>query len=189
MVCPKCKSEIDADSLFCDQCGQEIKYCQSCKRVGKGNRCTACGGRMITAAEHSGIKTQQILVPKANLSVNEFQPVEGCDFATIKVPNPTPIRLVLSNSLFGINIEGSDGAIIGRRSGIYNQLFARFPYVSGNHAKLKFDFNRNKWTITDMNSSNGTKYNGNSLNPNEPCDLENGATLQLANVVFNVTII
>ena len=52
MICPKCKAEIDTDSCYCDQCGQEMRYCQSCQKLGKGNRCTACGGRMVPAIEY-----------------------------------------------------------------------------------------------------------------------------------------
>ena len=46
IFCPKCKSEIDSDSRFCDQCGQELFYCTRCGRVGKGLRCIFCGSKM-----------------------------------------------------------------------------------------------------------------------------------------------
>lgn len=49
IICPSCKEEIEDDSHFCDQCGQELVYCSSCGRVGMGRRCTYCGGLMISA--------------------------------------------------------------------------------------------------------------------------------------------
>lgn len=106
--------------------------------------------------------------------------------ATLKAP--TSIRLILSNGAQGITIEGVDGAIIGRRNGIYQSQFARFPYISGTHAKLKFDAVQNKWFITDMNSSNGTRYNNVPLVAGQPCVLENGATVQLANIVLTIAL-
>ena len=51
IICPTCKEEIDNDSRFCDQCGQALVYCVSCGRVGKGRRCTHCGGLMVSADE------------------------------------------------------------------------------------------------------------------------------------------
>ena len=187
MICPKCKAEIEADSFYCDQCGQEIRYCQSCHKLGKGNRCTACGGRMVSASE---CVKQSELSPSAGISYGTLSSVpetmQSGDVATMKVP--VTVRLILSNGLMGITIEGVDGAIIGRRQGIYCAQFSRFPYVSGTHAQLKFDSVQYKWTITDMNSSNGTKYNGNPLEPNIPCVLENGATVQLANVMLTVAV-
>lgn len=191
MHCPKCKAEIDSDSFYCDQCGQEIRFCQSCRKSGKGNRCTACGGRMVPAAEYAKSSTPYVTGNTAvaygdrNGNQEAVAPLAG-DVATMKAP--ATVRLILSNGLMGITIEGVDGAVIGRRQGIYCAQFSRFPYVSGTHAQLKFDSIQNRWTITDMNSSNGTKYNGTSLVPGMPCVLENGATVQLANVMLTVAV-
>lgn len=187
MLCPKCKFEIDNDSCYCDQCGQEIRYCQSCRRPGKGNRCTACGGRMLPAVDY----IREPSIPANGPVTGEAVPSPAYtspdnNAATLKAP--TSIRLILSNGAQGITIEGVDGAIIGRRNGIYQSQFARFPYISGTHAKLKFDAVQNKWLLTDMNSSNGTRYNKVPLIAGQPCVLENGATVQLANIVLTVAL-
>lgn len=185
MICPKCKADIDTDSCYCDQCGQELRYCQSCRKLGKGNRCTACGGRMVPAIEYF-----RHTVTPANQQADSPSTHEAdtaADVATIKAP--TSLRLILSNGLLGLTLEGVDGAVIGRRHGIYQTMFSRFPYVSGSHAQLRFDSIKNRWTVTDMNSSNGSKYNGMPIQPGEPCILENGATLQLANIMLTVAII
>lgn len=187
MICPKCKAEIDSDSCYCDQCGQEIRYCYSCRKPGKGNRCTACGGRMVPAAEYMKLQVPSAVAPSPYaMAPSDTGIPQGGDVATIKAP--ASVRLILSNGLMGITIEGVDGAVIGRRQGIYCAQFSRFPYVSGTHAQLKFDSVQNKWTVTDMNSSNGTKYNGTPLLPGKPCVLENGATVQLANVLLTVAV-
>ena len=36
MKCYNCKSEIDADSCFCDQCGEQVFVCPQCHTAGKG---------------------------------------------------------------------------------------------------------------------------------------------------------
>ena len=51
IICPNCKEEIEERSHFCDQCGQELSYCTQCGRVGKGRRCTQCGGLMASPDE------------------------------------------------------------------------------------------------------------------------------------------
>lgn len=186
MNCPKCKAEIDSDSYYCDQCGQEIRYCQSCHRPGKGNRCTACGGRMMPAREYfcqpafSAAPVAPPVPPSQDATL-------AAGAATLKAP-PATVRLQLTNGLLGLTLEGVDGAVLGRRQGIYSTLLSRFPYVSGAHAQLKFDAGMARWTVTDMNSSNGTRYNGHALQPGVPCTLEQGATLQLANVVLTVSL-
>lgn len=200
IICPKCKVEIEADSYYCDQCGQEIRYCQSCHKVGKGNRCTACGGHMIAAKiQDKGVKSgyepsSSPSTPngqsQSGYTVNRESPITQTQKfdtgTTIKVPGT--MRLILSNTMLGLSFEGVDGAVIGRKQGIYANIFANYPYVSGSHAQLKFDPIKKQWMLTDMNSSNGSKYNGKPLIPNTPCMLENGGTVQLANIVLTVAI-
>jgi len=49
MICPACKNEIERDSFYCDQCGEEILICPACKNPGKGKRCTQDGSKLIPA--------------------------------------------------------------------------------------------------------------------------------------------
>lgn len=53
MKCYNCKSEIDNDSLYCDQCGQQIFICPDCHIPGKGEgkRCGQCGQALVAATE------------------------------------------------------------------------------------------------------------------------------------------
>ena len=46
IICPACKEEIEDDSHYCDQCGQQLLFCKQCGHVGLGRRCTRCGGMM-----------------------------------------------------------------------------------------------------------------------------------------------
>lgn len=49
--CPACKSELDDDSLYCDQCSYELKVCPQCNLLGRGKRCAQCGAVLITLSK------------------------------------------------------------------------------------------------------------------------------------------
>lgn len=49
--CPKCQSEIEGDSYFCDQCGAELFVCPKCGTYGKGKCCTRCGEPLVAAKD------------------------------------------------------------------------------------------------------------------------------------------
>jgi len=195
MLCPKCKYEIDNDSYYCDQCGQEISYCQTCHKPGKGNRCTSCGGIMIASSiffktEEKNNKESGNISYKSNNAT--FPASEEEAVTPLILPQSAPEgegrHLVLSNNMLNLVIEGKDNAIIGRRQGIYSNILAHFPYISGTHGKIQFDDQSKKWTFTDLNSSNGSKYNHVPLKPNVPCVLQHGSTIQLADILLTVSI-
>ena len=76
IICPSCKEEIEEESHYCDQCGQELVYCSSCGRVGMGRRCTYCGGLMVGP---EGVKEQRN-VPQSGAADNSSAPYTygGC---------------------------------------------------------------------------------------------------------------
>jgi len=174
ILCPKCKAEIEDKSWFCDQCGFELRYCSSCGKVGKGNRCTSCGGIMEPLAPHTLREETSLETTKAN---------------TISVPlNEDIPRLLLINTKHNIHIEGKQDAIMGRRNGIYSELLKGNPYISGTHAKLCY-MSGIGWTITDLNSSNGTFIDGLRIIPDKPEVLHSGSPLSLANMEFTIQLL
>ena len=194
--CPKCKATIETDSWFCDQCGQELKVCPQCGAYGKGRRCTQCGTVLITAKEKTegSSKTpeniqsrvpppQQPAAPQPEVHhVSETNPDK-----TVRKPS-APVQsqnMVLKNLTQGIQLLASTGAIIGRRNGAYVGMLSSNGYVSGTHARL--DYNAaGYWTITDLESTNGTFYNRVKLAPNVPCRLEPGGQVKIADLEFVV---
>lgn len=174
IVCPNCKEEIDDDSRYCDQCGQQLSFCERCGRVGNGKRCTSCGGVMIASEEYFSRKEAAGQVDPQTITL------------TNHLPGGTP-QLMLFNDAVGIRIVGVDGAIIGRRQGPYVQSFSQHLYVSGVHAQLKYDAQRG-WCVTDKHSSNGTKLNDRQLQPDVETPMTNGDTLVLANIALRVSI-
>lgn len=177
--CPKCKAEIDNDSIYCDQCGEALAFCTSCGRVGIGKRCSACGAPMAYPKQPM---TDNIDQPMPSISVTATSTVSSDVIRGCRMPS-----LVLGNVALGINIVGVDDAMIGRREGPYVALFQNNRYVSGRHAQLHFD-KLQGWTIIDRKSSNGTFINGNKLLPDTPGQLHNGDILAIANISLKVKI-
>ena len=52
--CPECRALIPDDSIFCDQCGKELKWCPQCGRPKRGTECPVCGSPL-------GPKTQKVM--------------------------------------------------------------------------------------------------------------------------------
>ena len=190
IICPSCKEEIEDDSHYCDQCGQELVYCSNCGRVGMGRRCTYCGGLMISADE----MMEQRVAPKQQPSLADSLHVTIANSQTTGEPRmpQSAVRsgiptLTLYNPSLDIRIVGINGAIIGRRQGPYTQLFDGNMYISGVHAQLIYKPDTG-WCIIDKHSSNGTKLNQRDLLPDVPMSIKSGDIVTLANINLQVSV-
>lgn len=180
--CPKCKAEIDPDSRYCDQCGQEILYCTACGRPGKGQRCTTCGAPMRRLDDEQPDAT----APSQPTQVTTAR--ESAIAAAIGANYRSHLpQLFLVNDNLHLRLPATDGAVIGRRAGIYSQFLASCNYISGTHAQLHYTPDSG-WCIEDKASSNGTFVNGNRLTPGHSQPLHNRDLVQLANIEFRVEI-
>ena len=182
IICPTCKEEIDNDSHFCDQCGQALLFCDRCGNVGVGRRCTQCGGLMV-APKNSSAEG----VPGMSESLKMEMATSGSMRGNHQQDgNGIPV-LTLANDSLNIRIVGINGAIIGRRTGPYSHFFDKYPYVSGTHAQLKYSVSTG-WCVVDKHSSNGTKLNQRSLQPDVDMSLSNGDVLTIANINLQVIV-
>ena len=181
IICPSCKEEIEDDSHYCDQCGQQLVYCTSCGRVGMGRRCTYCGGLMVSADEL--LEQHRAAQQQPSSSYSTFKTMRSEDTALPKDVN----TLTLYNPSLDIRIVGINGAIIGRRQGPYASMFEGNMYVSGVHAQLIYKPDTG-WCIIDKHSSNGTKLNQRDLLPDVPMSLKSGDIVTLANINLQVSI-
>lgn len=183
IICPTCKEEIDDDSHYCDQCGQALLFCNQCRRVGTGRRCTYCGGLMVEA----GATGDQHVSLRGNLD----SAIATYGSIDVQVSRPGAMQnmpvLTLANDSLNIRIVATNGAIIGRRKGPYTQFFENQAYVSGAHAQLKYIPGKG-WTVADKHSSNGTRLNQRQLQPDVDMMLNNGDILTIANVNLQVII-
>ena len=105
--CPYCNKEIESDSLYCDQCGQELRICTHGHGFKRGKICSECGKPLILAKDVSHTK------------------------APTKQQTVEPKHLV--NNTLNARLQLLDGAVIGRRTGNYVDVFGSQGYVSGSH--------------------------------------------------------
>ena len=183
IICPTCREEIDDDSHYCDQCGQALLFCNQCGRVGIDRRCTYCGGLMVApGGQNSSSASSGTSIP----GFASFGSIGGQGISQPKGMNRIP-ELTLLNDSLNIRIVAMNGAIIGRRQGPYTQFFANHAYVSGVHAQLKYN-SETGWCVADKHSSNGTKLNQHSMQPDVEMTLNNGDILTVANISLQVII-
>lgn len=189
IICPSCREEIEEDSHYCDQCGQELVYCSNCERVGMGRRCTQCGGLMISVDEllkQRQAPRSQTSMSDMVLSLRQETSRRAPEGSQMPVQNGIP-TLTLYNPTLDIRMVGVNGAVIGRRQGPYQQLFDGNMYISGVHAQLIYKPDTG-WNIIDKHSSNGTKLNQRELLPDIPMSLKSGDIVTLANINLQVSI-
>ncbi|MBP1542117.1 MAG: FHA domain-containing protein [Prevotella sp.] len=190
IVCPSCKEEIEDNSHYCDQCGQELVYCSSCGRVGIGRRCTHCGGLMVSVDEmQQRNESRRQISDRGVSSLTDDEKLlshRAPDVVQMPVQKGIP-TLTLYNPSLDIRIMGVNGAIIGRKQGPYQQVFEGNMYVSGVHAQLIYTPNSG-WCIIDKHSSNGTKLNQRDLLPDVPMSMKAGDIVTLANINLQVSL-
>lgn len=84
----------------------------------------------------------------------------------------------------GIVVALQNGAVIGRCTGPFADVLSTYGYISGTHARI--DNTPTGWTITDLDSTNGTKVNGMRLKPQQPCPIKKGDVVRIAIHDFEV---
>lgn len=180
MICAHCKSDIDNDSLHCDQCGKELFICSGCGKPGKGKNCVECGSPLFSPKQKASGGAAPVAQPAAP-AVNSL--FGGAPAAAAPMPAPQPFMaqpiqpttppppvmmqqqaafnapprpaLRIANNHLNIDIDIKDGAIIGRAMGDYVHLFSQFSQISGKHLQFMFDQNVG-WVVKDLGSTNGT---------------------------------
>jgi predicted RNA-binding Zn-ribbon protein involved in translation (DUF1610 family) len=168
MDCVKCKAAIEDDSFYCDQCGGEVFRCTAadCRKPGGPKRCMHCGKPMAAAR-----------------TLGELQQAGGNGGKAAAAIG----KLRLHSASHGIDIEPADGDVLGRRFGQHATTLSRFSQISSNHLQVRRAPD-GSWRITDMNSFNGTFYNGSRLAANQETQLLDGGSLRLGDIDVQVSI-
>ena len=207
--CPKCNSQIDDDSLYCDQCGTLLYICSACHKIGKGEgkRCGNCGQQLVPATmKHQQIlsepsQPQQPPVQQAPVQQAPVQQMPQRPQATITNrqvgfgPQGTILPsaensiapISLKSTDYSITLQLVDEALIGRDySSPYAQLLHGFSSMSRKHAKLIK--NGNLWYIMDIGSSFGTSVNGLKCAPNQQYNIKVGDIIVFSGI-YNFYVI
>lgn len=184
MICPNCKETIEDDSFYCDQCGRELWICPKCQTIGITKFCVKDGTKLIPKKEYR-FEQQMIKEDSQKISnISKMLEKESIRKVSKEKELFQEIQLISKNTSIVLNIQKE--AIIGRE-GDFSKELQNFPYISRKHAKIWYDANKG-WCIQDLNSTNGTKYNGKKLTPQEIQILEENSILEIANLVFEVKI-
>ena len=76
--------------------------------------------------------------------------------------------------------------MLGKKASEVDGVLDFSRQISRKHCKV--NFLDNEFTITDMNSSNGTKLNGERIVPGRPYLLKDGDIIRIAGADFQVRI-
>lgn len=99
----------------------------------------------------------------------------------------TLMKLVSLNAPVNVVVEiTKDEFVIGKKAGIVDGVVSFNNMISRSHCKISYL--NNKYTITDLQSANGTYVNRLRLPPNKPFVIKNGDIVRLANSDFQVVI-
>jgi hypothetical protein len=212
LSCPGCKADIDDDSFHCDQCGAELMKCGMCGYTGKGKMCPHDRTPLLPAkalAPTRGSTANQLSAAAAPAPASIGKPV-GDAAASGAMPTApaaaapavapaapvtsapvvapvaaAPRTLCLRHAALGLVLRPAPGDVLGRRFGPHAAVLAQFAQISSNHLQLQRD-SAGQWLAQDMNSFNGSFYNGRKLSPGQNQRLDAGATLVLGDIAFSV---
>lgn len=182
MICPNeiCNKEIPNDSVFCDQCGCQLKECPDCHAILLSPYCSKCGTQTVERKwSESTPEAANKIVEKT--SVDDTNNTENIS-QTMIITKASCLKLKHENLILDIN----SGDILGRSTGAHAGELADFKVISSRHAEITL--NENKWIITDLGSTNGSYINNQKLDANSEYEIHDGDIVTLANINFTAQI-
>lgn len=197
--CAYCKSSIEEDSFYCDQCGKEIMLCEKCGQPGSDPFCENDGEQMVSAKSRPGneLSNPAPTQPVAHDNLLQNQPSASPLPTQPEQPIPStdgPFLKLVNDSL-KMKLTITPGVILGARTGPYASQLSQFKTISGKHLQFIFDPQQG-WKIMDLGSTNGTKYSAQSGNwegiakipPQQNLAIQDAAFLLIANIEFRIEI-
>lgn len=118
--------------------------------------------------------------------------IKGGKSATVKTETPEDkratghmLRIVAMNAPTRVEIEiTKDSFVLGKNASSVDGVISFNKMISRVHCRI--DRRGDKFTITDLQSANGTYVNRVRLQPNQPQPIKNGDVIRLANSDFQV---
>lgn len=145
-------------------------------RVGAGRGTIAGGGGYAQRRESMSGILRQLQQPAEFGESVLLRPSGAGTLRLVALNAPERVEISVSRSAFvlGRSAAGADGVIS------FNQKIGR------RHCRI--DLAGQRFTVTDLHSTNGTKINGFRLEPELPQPLKNGDILRLADSDFQIVI-
>lgn len=181
--CVYCKTAIENDSFYCDQCGNELFICETCGLMGKDSWCEYDGGSLKSAKE--GIDQQKKITEQKDNTPNT---VSNDNYSTIP-------DLILINKSLGMYIPIKANTILGRNYGEYTAYFQNEKTISGKHLEFLYS-EESGWSVRDLGSTNQTRLGNDPnqwrnipvLDPHKIYNLENYNYILIAGMEFLLKI-
>jgi len=183
--CPFCGKEIEADSFYCDQCGEGLKVCGNGHGFKKGKVCSQCGQPLAEAKHAIGNKSRPAhhnSIATHNTAVGPTQADNDSQKTIRQIPTKSKPQFMTGKSI-NARLPIKEGAVIGRRTGDYVSTFASQGYVSGTHARIQANADGD-YEIIDLDSTNGTFVNGTQIPPNQPVVINVGDEIAFYDTTF-----
>ena len=185
LKCPACGESIPSDSKYCDMCGEELLQCVACSTLGTSEelRCPECGKAMVSRRTSQSSVVSVDSTPKPVEKPIENEPDPHTTGAGVR---RRPKKLVLRYRKGDLKITPSDGAVIGREEGPYQDLLTPLPgkLVSRRHGR--FEWKAGEWYIVDFGSTNGSGVNDVLCDKNVPMRFRRGDVVDIATYLFDV---
>jgi hypothetical protein len=169
VICPDCLYKNMTGAVFCSECGAQLVREESPKT----------GNMRVTDGFKIGSRTGSVAQPSA---------VPATPYTE------APVSLhILSSDVF-LPLPHEDEVILGRAGEGQSMVpdINLEPYqafeagVSRIHAAIRLV--ENQVLITDLGSGNGTRINGNKIEPNIPHPIKNGDLLNLGKLKIQIII-
>ena len=115
--------------------------------------------------------------------------VEGqeCQQKKTLTKNAGQMSIIAMNAPMRIEIAiTKDEFVIGKKESVVDGVISFNKMISRIHCKI--NKSGNQYTITDLQSANGTYVNKRKMNPHQPYPINNGDIIRLANSDFQVSI-
>ena len=104
-----------------------------------------------------------------------------------EAPRASAMRIVAMNAPTRVEIAVTkDNFVIGKKAELCDGVIDFNKMISRSHCRISK--RGNQYTITDLQSANGTFVNKVKLQPNQPTTISNGDIIRLANSDFQVII-
>jgi len=185
--CPNCGTANQPQAKFCANCGHTF---QPAQQVASPNNCPQCGVPLRTGAK---------FCPTCGYSTEILQPDPAQIPGALTPPDVTPggppggtqfIDTQGGVSTLAIHWMGGQVQKYPLTQPVYkigrapdNDLVINHPAVSGHH--LNMEMVSGGYTITDLNSTNGTQLNGQQIVPNTPQPIHIGDAIRIGDLTGN----
>ena len=158
-ICEFCGHHNSLGTTFCENpdCGEDVSYLP------------------ITNLEEQEAEAAEVESASTHVEIPEGEPAR-----TVRM---TGIQLVNTTSGYQLSIP-IEGGVIGRSGNIHIEHFQHNLFVSNQHAR--FSITGTGYTLADLNSTNGTKVNGQQLLAGQEIPIKVGDHIIFANLEYEV---